>query len=184
MPGKPRRDIIFERILDQNPGLTLTFGKNDLPELTTEEKLLLYKSIVNGLLKRISLLKPAEAEALSKSLPRLRERFATHLVLDGPAQASKDIVTSLSRLSVPQLNRRLIGPTSLELAHLAHGLSRTMPPKHEVKKRRDWVEKYGLNAGDAAESDGTLVEHILAHNYNIKESRVHKILAGGSKFLR
>ena len=183
MPGRPRRDIIFERIIKQNPGLAISLGKK-LPELTTEENLLLYKSIVNGLLKRIALLKPAEAEALSKSLARLRERFAAGLVLDSPAQASKDIVTLLSKLSVPQLNRRLIEPPSLELAHLARGLLRTMPPKHEVKKRRDWAEKYGLNANDAAESDGTLVEHILAYNYKINESRVHKILADASKFLR
>lgn len=183
MPGRPRRDIIFERIIKQNPALAITLGKK-LPELVTEEKLLFYKSIVKGLLKRISLLKPVEAEALSKSLPRLQERFAAELVLDSPTQASNHVVISLSKMSVPQLNRHLIEPPYFELAHLAHGLLQTMPPKLEEKRRRNWVEKYGLDTSDAAESDGTLVELILAHNYNITASRVHKILASASKLLR
>ncbi|MEP6932692.1 MAG: hypothetical protein ABI988_01910 [Nitrospirota bacterium] len=58
MPGRPRRGFPFERIIDRNPALALTLGKGKLPELTVEENLLLYKSIITGLLKRISLLSP------------------------------------------------------------------------------------------------------------------------------
>jgi len=184
MPGRPRRDVTFERIIARNPAFALALGPEKPLKLSSEDNTFLLESTVKGLLKRLSLRNPKEAEVLRGSLPRLEEHFALLVSLGKRDAAEKELVTALSRFSLPQLVRRYVEPTFLELAHIAHGLLRTMPPKNKMKKRSDWVEKFGLNAGEAVESDSALVEYILAHNYNISESRVHKILAGASKFSR
>lgn len=188
MSGKPRRDLIFDRILAQNPGIALASCQDRKLKLSeVDDKYLFALSIINGLLKRISLRNPEEANALEKSLTRLEKQFAVDLLLDDigdTPKAFKNVELALSKLPVPQLRRRLIVPDCLDLAEHAGRLLRTVPSKSDMDKRRHWVKKYHIQSDNAAQSDGLLVEQVLAHKYGISESKVHKILAAASKFLR
>lgn len=182
MPGKPRRDVTFERILQQHPGLRLTLGKKNFPKLTISDKLLLFEAIVTGLLKRISRRNSKEAEVLFKNFPRLEEAFSLSVVCGKRQDGLKRLIADL-QLTIPQLALRL-EPTPLELAEEADILLRNLPQKKRMTERQAWVSLLGLDPNDAIESDGMLVELILAYRHNLSESRVRKILAGASKFLR
>lgn len=188
MSGKPRRDVIFDRILERNPALGLIFPRNRKLKLSdVNDKYLFALSVINGLLKRISLRNSEEANVLEKSLLCLEKQFVVDLRLDDiedTPKAFKNVELTLSKLSVPQLRRCLIVPDSLDLAEHAGRLLRTVPSKSDMDKRRNWVKKYHIHSANAAQSDGLLVEQVLAHKYGISESKVHKILAGASKFLR
>lgn len=183
MPGKPRRDVTFDRILTRHPHVALNLGKKKV-KLSLGDRYEFSLSIITGLLKRISLRNPEEENALWESLPRLEQRFAARVLLGDRSEAIEEVVIRLSKLSIPQLRRRLIQPEPLDLIEEAAKLERELPPKIQMKIRRAWAEQYGIKRDNAAESDSVLVEQILARKYRISESRVHKILAAASKSLR
>ena len=182
MPGRPHRHIQFRRFLDRRPGLVLTLSGKRI-QLPTKDKMLLLESIIMGLLQRIERKNRKEAEYLLSSFPRLEEQFAALIVEDKVNEAYQAVAKQLSRYTIPDLMRRLIEPTPLDLSKHASDLLSNMPQKSEMKKRNDWVSKFGLDPYEATEPDGALVELILAHHYDLPESRIHKILAGASKFL-
>lgn len=182
MPGKPRRDVTFESILEQNPGLRLAISKINFPELTGNEKIILLAGIVTGLLKRISQRNSKEAELLLKNFPRLEKAFSLSVACGERVDGEKQLIADL-QLTIPQLAQRL-EPTPLQLAEEAGTLLRKMPQKKHMTNRKKWVSGLGLGSNDAIESDGMLVERILAYRHKLSESRVRKILAGASKFSR
>jgi hypothetical protein len=184
MPGKPRRDVIFDRIFAENPAIALFWNKKS--KLSEADKYLFALSVISGLLKRISSRNGEEGKALEESLSRLEQQFASDLRLDEIRDSPKALenVEAALTLTIPQLRQRLIEPTCLELADEAGRLQRTLPSKNEITKRQAWAASNGIASDDAPGNDSEIIEQVLARKYSISESRVHKILAAASKFLR